>query len=92
MILTLDVENTTTTRDGKLHLDPFEKDNSLTQVGTLDQSGNEHIFTFDHSEKQGTPFDHQCVQSMLDKTTVLVAHNAVHDSAVAMGVRLYLYW
>ena len=31
MILTLDVENTTTTRDGKLHLDPFEKDNSLTQ-------------------------------------------------------------
>ena len=79
MILTLDVENTTTTRDGKLHLDPFEKDNSLTQVGTLDQSGNEHIFTFDHSEKQGTPFDHQCVQSMLDKTTVLVAHNAVHD-------------
>ena len=79
MILTLDVENTTTTRDGKLHLDPFEKDNSLTQVGTLDQSGNEHIFTFDHSEKQGTAFDHQCVQSMLDKTTVLVAHNAVHD-------------
>ena len=79
MILILDVENTTTTRAGKLHLDPFEKDNSLTQVGTLDQSGNEHIFTFDHSEKQGTPFDHQCVQSMLDKTTVLVAHNAVHD-------------
>jgi len=79
MILTLDVENTTTTRDGKLHLDPFEKDNSLTQVGTLDQSGNEHIFTFDHSEKQGTPFDHTCVQSILDKTTLLVAHNAVHD-------------
>jgi len=79
MILTLDVENTTTTRDGKLHLDPFEKDNSLTQVGMLDETGHEVIITFDHSEKQGTPDDHVYVQRMLNRTKLLVAHNAVHD-------------
>ena len=33
MKLTLDVENTTTTRDGKLHLDPFESENSLDTRG-----------------------------------------------------------
>ena len=33
MKIVLDVENTTTKRDGKLHLDPFEPDNSLTLVG-----------------------------------------------------------
>ena len=32
MKLTLDVENTVTRRDGKLHLDPFEKENSLVMV------------------------------------------------------------
>jgi hypothetical protein len=34
MKLTLDVENTVTHRDGKMHLDPFEADNSLTMVGS----------------------------------------------------------
>ena len=35
MKIILDVENTTTKRDGKLHLDPFEPDNSLTLVGII---------------------------------------------------------
>ena len=35
MKLTLDVENTVTQRDGKMHLDPFEPENSLTMVGML---------------------------------------------------------
>jgi hypothetical protein len=35
MKLTLDVENTVTHRDGKMHLDPFEPTNSLTMVGVL---------------------------------------------------------
>ena len=30
--LTLDVENTVTKRNGKLHLDPFEPDNTLVMV------------------------------------------------------------
>ena len=48
--LTLDVENTVTKRNGKLHLDPFEPDNTLVMVGMLDDRGNETIVTFDHSE------------------------------------------
>ena len=36
----LDVENTVTKRDGKLHLDPFEIDNKLVMVGILDEFGN----------------------------------------------------
>ena len=52
MILILDVENTTTKRDGKLHLDPFEPTNTLTQVGVMNMKGKHHIFTFDHKEKQ----------------------------------------
>ena len=35
MKLTLDVENTVTHRDGKMHLDPFEPTNSLVMVGML---------------------------------------------------------
>ena len=54
MKLTLDVENTVTHRNGKLHLDPFEPDNSLTLVGMLCESGKETIVTFDHSEMQPT--------------------------------------
>ena len=80
MILILDVENTTTKRDGKLHLDPFEPTNTLTQVGVMNMKGKHHIFTFDHKEKQdedGT--QHRTLQSILDKTTVLVGHNLQHD-------------
>ena len=36
MRLVLDVENTVTKRDGKVHLDPFEPGNHLVQVGYLD--------------------------------------------------------
>ena len=36
MRLALDVENTTITREGKLHLDPFEPTNTLTMVGLGD--------------------------------------------------------
>ena len=35
MKLTLDVENTVTHRGGKMHLDPFEPNNSLTMVGAV---------------------------------------------------------
>ena len=50
MKIILDVENTTTKRDGKLHLDPFEPDNSLTLVGIMDHIKEEErtVFVFDH--------------------------------------------
>jgi hypothetical protein len=38
----------------KLHLDPFEPENTLVMVGMLDDLGHEDIVTFDHSEQQPT--------------------------------------
>ena len=55
MKLVLDVENTVTKRGGKMHLDPFEPNNSLTMVGVLtDQGVEQHLITFDHSEREHT--------------------------------------
>jgi DNA polymerase I-like protein with 3'-5' exonuclease and polymerase domains len=79
MKLTLDVENTTTKRDGKLHLDPFEPDNSLTMVGMLSDQGKELIVTFDHSDVPADVDGHTIVQDWLDKTTLLICHNVAHD-------------
>ena len=79
MKLTLDVENTTTKRGGKLHLDPFEPENSLTMVGMLDDTGREHLIYFDHNDVEPTPYGHGIVQNELDKATVLICHNVAHD-------------
>ena len=80
MKLTLDVENTVTHRDGKMHLDPFEPNNSLTMVGMLTDQDDETLVVFDHEE--AAPADQQSfdlVQSYLDEATVLIMHNAAHD-------------
>ena len=45
MKLTLDIEHTVTERDGKIHFDPFEPDNSLVMIGTLTDQGEEKLFT-----------------------------------------------
>jgi DNA polymerase I-like protein with 3'-5' exonuclease and polymerase domains len=79
MKLTIDVENTVTKRDGKMHLDPFEPNNSLTMVGMLDDVGREHLIYFDHNDIEATPFGHGVVQNELDKATVLICHNAAYD-------------
>ena len=79
MILVLDVENTVVKRNGKMHLDPFEPENTLVMVGMLDGTGLEQIITFDHTEHSPTENGRRIVQSRLDHTTLLVAHNAVHD-------------
>ena len=79
MKLTLDVENTVTHRDGKMHLDPFEPTNSLVMVGMLSDQGEERIVTFDHSEVEPDRDGHIIVQSWLDKATILIMHNAAHD-------------
>ena len=44
MKLTLDVENTVTTRDGKLHLAPFETENELVMIGCLTDTGKQYLF------------------------------------------------
>ena len=79
MKLTLDVENTVTNRDGKMHLDPFEPENSLTMVGVLTDQGQEDIITFDHSEREHTYHGHNLLQKWLDQATVIIAHNAPYD-------------
>ena len=79
MKLTLDVENTVTKRDGKMHLDPFEPDNSLVMVGMLTDTGAGTVVTFDHAEFDQQPDAFDVVQSTLDEATVLICHNAAHD-------------
>ena len=79
MKLTLDVENTVTHRDGKMHLDPFEPENSLTMIGMLSDQGEEVHITLDHKEVDSTPNGHLIVQEWLEKATVLIMHNAAHD-------------
>ena len=53
MRLVLDVENTVTKRNGKTHLDPFEPNNFLVQVGTknVDIPTERYLLTFDHVEQ-----------------------------------------
>ena len=77
--LTLDIENTVTKRNGKIHLDPFEPENTLVMVGMLDDLGNETLVTFDHSEHPPTQGGAQIVQQLLDSAPLLIMHNAAHD-------------
>ena len=81
MKIILDVENTTTKRNGKLHLDPFEPDNSLTLVGVQDWLEQENtIFVFDHKERTITDDNSdKKLQAILDETTLLIGHNLQHD-------------
>ena len=82
MRLTLDVENTVTKRDGKMHLDPYEPGNILVQVGTqnVDNPDETHIFTLDHKEQQDrSGIQAKKLQIILDNTTLLIGHNLQHD-------------
>ena len=69
MKLTLDVENTVTHRNGKMHLDPFESTNRLVMVGCLTDTGKEYLFRDDFTG----------VQELIDSATILIGHNIVHD-------------
>ena len=84
MKIILDVENTTTKRDGKLHLDPFEPDNSLTLVGVQESpfwtKDKSTVFVFDHKERVITDDDaDKRLQRVLDNTTLLIGHNLQYD-------------
>ena len=79
MKLTLDVENTVTKRDGKMHLDPFEPENSLTMIGVLTDQGVEQHFPFDHSDVPNQQDYYERVQWYLDEATILICHNAAYD-------------
>tara|TARA_E500000318_G_scaffold12135_1_gene10993 strand:+ start:3295 stop:5322 length:2028 start_codon:yes stop_codon:yes gene_type:complete len=74
MKLTLDVENTVTKRDGKMHLDPFEPNNKLVMVGCLDDQGNEYLFNMDRANNYDVT-----IQELLDRATILIGHNIAYD-------------
>lgn len=83
MKIVLDVENTVTKRDGKLHLDPYEPQNSLVMVGIQVEGEEPKHYTFDHTEYDCKyayrKKDCDEIQAILDKTTLLIAQNAPHD-------------
>jgi DNA polymerase I-like protein with 3'-5' exonuclease and polymerase domains len=83
MITVLDVENTVTKRDGKLHLDPYEPQNSLVMIGILTENEEPKHYTFDHKEYdckyEYRKRDCDEIQAILDKTTLLIGHNINHD-------------
>ena len=66
MKVVLDIENSVTKRGGKTHFDPFEPTNELVLVGTLTEMGEEEHFS---------PAKSSGLQSILDKTTLLIGHN-----------------
>ena len=72
MRLVLDVENTVTKRNDKLHLDPFESTNKLVMVGCIDEQGNTMIMSDEYD-------NWNALQPILDKTTCMIGHNIVHD-------------
>ncbi len=72
MKLILDVENTVTKKDGKMHLDPFEPSNKLVMVGYLKEDGDYKLYSMDTGETND-------IQETLDKTTCLIGHNIAYD-------------
>ena len=85
MKLVIDVENTVTNRDGKLHLDPFESTNTLVMVGILTDTGDEYQITFDHADKEPTENGHKIVQDLLDKASAIICLT-LRMICVAMGI------
>jgi DNA polymerase I-like protein with 3'-5' exonuclease and polymerase domains len=76
MKLVVDVENTVTKRDGKMHLDPFEPSNKLVMVGCLDDRGNEYLFNMDGTYQNNYDVT---IQELLNQATILIGHNIAYD-------------
>ena len=74
MKLTLDVENTVTKRDGKMHLDPFEPTNKLVMVGCRTDQGVEYLYDMENDGQASVG-----IQELLDATTILIGHNIAYD-------------
>ena len=74
MKLTIDVENTVTKRDGKMHLDPFEPTNKLVMVGCRTDKGVEYLYDMENDGQASVG-----IQELLDATTILIGHNIAYD-------------
>jgi DNA polymerase I-like protein with 3'-5' exonuclease and polymerase domains len=85
MITVVDVENTVTKHERGIDLSPYNPGNRLVSVGLGHVVGDDvqllpYVF-IDHAEYKCTPQDIAYIQSILDKTTLLVGHNLKHDLA-----------
>ena len=63
-------------------IDPYEVGNHLVQVGMVNADNKEEIMlvTLDHNEhKDSDGQGRALIQKLLDKTTLLIMHNAKHD-------------
>ena len=69
MKLTIDVENTVTKRDGKMHLDPFEPTNKLVMVGCRTDKGVEYLYDMENDGQASVG-----IQELLDATTIPVSY------------------
>ena len=82
-ITILDVENTVTNKNGKSHLDPFERTNSLVMVGIYPLNATDSsTYIFDHcdiTKDDDIVHNRNTVQRILDEPTPLVGHNISHD-------------
>lgn len=77
----LDVENTVTEKNKKMHMDPYEAANTLTMVGMRSLDNTErHLLPFDHSEAQDVGGKNKAtIQEALDRCTLMIGHNLKHD-------------
>lgn len=81
MHLVLDVENTVVYTDkDKINLGPFHPDNKLVSVGyKFIETDERGYLYFYHQDLTRAPDNAAKLQSVLDKATVLIAHNIKHD-------------
>lgn len=88
MITVLDVENSTTQKEKRLDVTPYNVNNKLVSVGWCPIVDGiighvEYVF-FHHNElddSHNTPANFKKLQDVLDRTTLLVGHNMKHDLA-----------
>ena len=85
MITIADVENTVVKHDKGIDLSPYNPGNKLVSVGLGHISDNSvallpYVF-LDHKDHKGSRADFDQIQSVLNKTTLLVGHNLKHDLA-----------
>lgn len=80
MITTLDVETTVVGFDGKRNPSPYLEGNALVCVGYANEEEAACVW-FNHKHREPTVDGFKIIQDVLDKTTLLVAHNMKFDLA-----------
>ena len=80
MITTLDIETTVVMFNDKRDPSPYLEGNQLVCVGYKNEEGSECVW-FHHQGREPTDDCFRIIQDVLDKTTLLIAHNMKFDLA-----------